>query len=65
MSNGEVCCILGVCCPAGSTAQRDHLIELVKQQRPHLSEKQAENKADQILRKMDNFSAVLAILDEG
>ena len=23
--NGEVCCILGVCCPAGSNEQRDAL----------------------------------------
>lgn len=29
--NGEVCCILGVCCPAGSQAQQDALEkELVK-----------------------------------
>lgn len=29
--NGEVCCILGVCCPQGSTEQRDALAtELVK-----------------------------------
>ena len=23
--NGEICCILGVCCPPGSTSQRDAL----------------------------------------
>ena len=27
MPNGKVCCILGVCCPPGSPAQREALAE--------------------------------------
>ena len=40
MSNGEVCCILGVCCPAGSAAQLAALAHEIHKQRPHLSEAQ-------------------------
>lgn len=63
MSNGEVCCILGVCCPAGSSAQRDHLVALVQQQRPAFSQTQAEAKADKILKHFKHFDAVVKILD--
>lgn len=27
MSNGKVCCLLGVCCPPGSAAQRRAFVE--------------------------------------
>jgi hypothetical protein len=63
MSNGEVCCILGVCCPAGSAAQRDALLHEVQKRHANLSEEQAGKRADQILKKFDNFKAVAALMD--
>jgi hypothetical protein len=62
--NGRACCILGICCPAGSLEQRVSLAHEIQKQRPNLDEDKALKAADKILRKFDNFSAVLAILDE-
>lgn len=65
MSNGsEVCCILGVCCPAGSLAQSDALIHELQKQRPKLSPEQAAKKAARILAKHENFAAIAEILDD-
>lgn len=55
MSNGEVCCILGVCCPPGSPQQRDHLVELIQKQ-SGCKILEAGMRAEEILREYDNFS---------
>lgn len=63
MSNGEVCCILGVCCPPGSAAQREALVHEIQKQRPDMSDEKAGKKADKILKKHDCFRDIAAIVD--
>lgn len=65
MSNGEVCCILGVCCPPGSAAQREALVHEVQKKHPHLSDEKAGRKADRVLEKHDCFRDIAAIFDDG
>lgn len=62
MSNGEVCCILGVCCPPGSSEQREALIREVKKQRPKMTEADVEVAADRILAAHGFFADVPVIL---
>lgn len=64
MSNGEVCCILGVCCPAGSEAQRTALLHEVQKRHANLSDEQAGKRADAILKKFKNFEDVAVLMDE-
>lgn len=47
--NGHVCCILGVCCPPGSAAQKKALIDEMKQ----ASVTDAESAADFVLFNFD------------
>ena len=63
MSNGEVCCILGVCCPAGSEAQREALVHELQKQRPHLPMDRLEVVADKILKQHKNFASIAETLD--
>ncbi len=63
MSNGEVCCILGVCCPAGGSAQFDHLVTLIQKSRPHFAAEEAHAAALRVLEKYDNFAGVVAAID--
>jgi hypothetical protein len=63
MSNGEVCCILGVCCPPGGEAQFDHTVEMVQKQRPHFSQADAENAAHRLLKAHDFFRGVQEAID--
>jgi hypothetical protein len=64
MSNGEVCCILGVCCPAGSAQQREALMHEIQKRHVGLSDEQAGKRADQILKKYDNFKMIKSLMDE-
>jgi len=64
MSNGEVCCILGVCCPPGSDAQHEALVHEIQKQRPGMPIEQATAAATRILERLDHFRAVSSILDE-
>ncbi len=64
MSNGEVCCILGVCCPAGSVAQFDHLVELIASQRPKMNDQQVRLAAKRVLDAHDHFAGVVAAIDQ-
>ena len=63
MSNGEVCCILGVCCPPGGSAQFEHTVEMVQKQRPHFSQAQAEAAAHRVLQAHDYFRGVSVAID--
>jgi len=63
MSNGEVCCILGVCCPPGSDAQRQALVHEVQKKHPHVSAEKAVEAADAVLKAHDNFEDVAALFD--
>ena len=63
MSNGEVCCILGVCCPAGSAAQLTALAHEIHKQRPQMTEALAQSKAAAVLELYGHFAEVLAIVD--
>jgi hypothetical protein len=64
MSNGEVCCILGVCCPPGSAAQREALVHEVQKRHAELDEAEAGKRADRILKKFDNFKHVAELMDK-
>jgi hypothetical protein len=64
MSNGEVCCIIGVCCPAGSVKQRALLIEGLKHHKTDWSELQASDAADKLLKHYNNFADSAAIVAE-
>lgn len=64
MANGEVCCILGVCCPAGSAAQFTALVHEIRKQRPKMTEDQAEAAATRVLQAHDNFEDVAPLIDE-
>jgi hypothetical protein len=64
MSNGEVCCILGVCCPPGSAAQREALAHEIQKQRPNFSEEHAQKAADKVLAKYNNFADLASLLDD-
>ncbi len=61
MSNGEVCCILGVCCPPESAAQRDALATSIKKHHKCTKES-AEESADRILAKHDYFRDVAELI---
>ncbi len=63
MSNGEVCCILGVCCPPGSPAQFDHLMELIAAQRPKMSAQDVKLAAKRVLADHNNFAGVVSAID--
>ena len=65
MANGEVCCILGVCCPAGSEKQRAALMALIAKQRPSFSEAQVAEAASRVLTQYGNFAHVAASIDAG
>jgi len=62
MANGEVCCILGVCCPAGSQAQRAALVTMIKKAHPKMATEQVDTAADRILDEHDCFRGVERIL---
>lgn len=64
MSNGEVCCILGVCCPPGSAAQRLALVHMIQKAKPSLSDDMAGVAADRVLAKHEMFRNVAAIVNE-
>ena len=61
MSNGEVCCILGVCCPPGSAAQREALVHMIQKSHPH---KDAEKAADRVLALYDSFKETAAAIEQ-
>lgn len=63
MSNGEVCCILGVCCPPGSSEQRQALVREIQKQRPKMSEADAVAAANRVLTAHDDFDDVVALID--
>ena len=42
MSNGEVCCILGVCCPPGGAAQFEQLSLKIQKNRPQFTPAQGD-----------------------
>jgi hypothetical protein len=64
MSNGEVCCILGVCCPAGSASQFEHLTEMIQKQRPHVTLAAAQAAASRVLVAHNNFDDIMGLIDE-
>ena len=63
MSNGEVCCILGVCCPAGGKAQFEHLVSLIQKSRPAFTTAQVNAAAVRVLEKHDFFKGVAVAID--
>lgn len=63
MSNGEVCCILGVCCPPGGAAQFEHLVALIQKSRPHMSAVAANEAAERVLKQHDYFRGVAEAID--
>jgi hypothetical protein len=63
MSNGEVCCILGVCCPPGESAQFEHTVEMIRKNRPQFSRTQAEAAAHRVLKAHDYFRGVSVAID--
>jgi hypothetical protein len=64
MSNGEVCCILGVCCPPGSAEQRTALVHEIQKRHPSLTDDIAGKKADKALKKFDYFKGLATIIDK-
>ena len=68
MSNGDdviVCCILGVCCPAGSAEQRAAVVQFIQKRHPQLSEEVVGKKADSVLKKYKCFRGLVTIIDKG
>lgn len=63
MSNGEVCCILGVCCPPGSAAQAHALDEMIQKSRPHFNADQVQAARERVLEHFTNFSDTAKIID--
>ncbi len=51
--NGEVCCILGVCCPPASAEQRDALATSLKTSHPHLADAHCADVAGWVLEHFD------------
>lgn len=64
MSNGEVCCILGVCCPPGSAAQHEALVHMIQKAKPALDDAAASKVADRVLAQHDMFRSVAALVNE-
>jgi hypothetical protein len=64
MSNGEVCCILGVCCPPESFKQADALRSLIAKQRPSWSETKVASKCAQVLHHTGYFRVVADLLSD-
>ena len=64
MSNGEVCCILGVCCPPGSTEQKDALVAMIRKSYSEMTEAKAQAAASRVLKEHGNFKTVPKILRE-
>lgn len=59
-----VCCLLGLCCPAGSPEQRVAAIRLIRWRHPALTAEQAGARADALLGKYDHFREVAALVGE-
>lgn len=55
MANGEVCCILGVCCPPESATQREALVQMIRKTHPKAD---AASAADRVLEKHDYFRSI-------
>jgi hypothetical protein len=64
MSNGEVCCILAVCCPPGSDAQRQALEHMVQKARPDATEAKVKACVSRILKEHGQFRTVQKIVRE-
>ena len=64
MSNGEVCCILGVCCPPGSVEQREALVHMIQKAKPTMTDAVATAAAMRILKEHGNFKTVPKIVNE-
>ncbi len=62
MSNGQVCCILGVCCPPGSPAQVEALTAWVREMRPALDDTAATAIAEHVLGVHAHFADLAAAL---
>lgn len=63
MSNGEVCCILGVCCPAGSPAQASALDAMIQTSRPSFSQAHVVAARKRVLHLFNNFQDVAPTID--
>lgn len=66
MSNGDdviVCCLLGLCCPAGSARQREAAVKMIRHQRPNWSKDRCERAADKLLEKFNNFEGMGELID--
>ena len=63
MSNGEVCCILGVCCPPGSAEQLAALTDSIEHHHNHpMTHAEAESAAKRVLAKHDYFRDVAKLM---
>lgn len=51
--NGEVCCILGICCPPSSAKQRLALAKQIRTDYPMVPQQYAEQAAEWILKNFD------------
>lgn len=66
MANGgpRACCVLGICCLAGSAEQRQALIDIIKKRHTKLDDERAGKRADHVLKKYDHFRDLAALVDE-
>lgn len=64
MNENEVCCILGVCCPAGSAKQKDALVAMIRKAHPDMTEAKAQAAASRVLKEHGDFRTVPKILRE-
>ena len=64
MANGEVCCILGVCCPPGSAEQRTALEQMIQKAKPAATEAKVKSCASRILKEHGQFRTVRKIVAE-
>jgi hypothetical protein len=64
MSNGEVCCILGVCCPPGSAEQREALVHLIQKAHPNMPKSKVQAATSRVLKEHGNFKTIPKILRE-
>jgi hypothetical protein len=58
-----VCCILGICCPAGSAAQLAETAKMVRKMRPKIDATSCERKARHLVEKI-NALGLERVMDE-
>ena len=59
----ELCCALGICCPPQSAEQRAGMIAVLKRRHPDLSQRLAEQRADLMLTRHNQFRYLRMLTD--